>query len=130
MLILALSLICLVAAVPLHGSQEESRALQVSIDGTLTTFSVGKHNDNEVEVLARQFCLERDIHPLQECTRDLAERWHLVHNHVAVEEKKQAPPPETRTIDVAVGEDKFLFHYTLILDKPNKRSILDQAESF
>ena len=112
-----------------HHHHHHDHAINVWVDGTMTTFSVAPDVGTDVEVLARQFCLERDIHPQQDCGRELAERWHLVHNHVAVEGNKQTPP-ETRTIDVAVGEDKFEFHYTLIRDKPNKHSILRQAESF
>ena len=86
MLIPVLSLMCLVVAVPLQDGQEEWRAVQVVVDGTMTEFSVAFDDGvpNDVEATARQFCVERDIHPQQECGRALAERWRRVHKQLHV----------------------------------------------
>ena len=59
-------------------------AVEVMVDDTMIEFSVNTDSAgsfaDEVKVLARQFCLDQDIHPHQECGRALAERWHVVHN--------------------------------------------------
>ena len=65
-------------------TRTRSRAVEVMVDDTMIEFSVNTDSAgsfaDEVKVLARQFCLDQDIHPHQECGRALAERWHVVHN--------------------------------------------------
>ena len=96
LLISVLKFVFLVTAVPVRGSQEQLRTVDVIVDGTMTEFSViapdsaGRFPD-KVRVLARQFCRERNIHPHQECGRVLAERWHLKHD-VVVGRNKEALP--------------------------------------
>ena len=73
--------------VPVRARREESRAVDVMVDGTMVKFSVNVSSDgsfpdrSSVTVLSHQFCVAQNIHPHQECARALAERWH-VQRHV------------------------------------------------